>query len=80
MKDSNLTVTVNLNTGHLIKTIEAFENALHQLKNDLSSIKDNYCENDGEVLKVIQTDERIIHKGCPKCGERYVFRNVMNNV
>lgn len=70
MKDSKLSITVNLKTGHLIRTIEVFENALHQLKKDLSTVKDMYCENDGEKLEVLYADGEPVYKMCPQCGER----------
>ncbi|MEV7211459.1 hypothetical protein ACQKNN_27320 [Bacillus paramycoides] len=60
-------VDILCNTGHMVAKMRIVAEHLHAMADELSTVEDDYCMNDGEVLEGI-----LIKKKCSKCEEEYV--------
>lgn len=62
------------NTGHMVAKMRIVAEHLHAMADELSTVEDNYCMNDGEVLEEIYSEGVLIKKTCFKCEEEYVCK------
>jgi hypothetical protein len=69
----DLKVLASLKTGHLIRQLHAVSRAAEMLARELEDIPTNYCEVDGEYLRIKEHRENTVIKVCPKCNELYLF-------
>ncbi|MGQ3740576.1 hypothetical protein [Bacillus sp. Fil] len=65
-------IDVVVNTGHIVAKMRIVAEHLYAMADELSTVEENYCINDGELLEGIYSEGMLIKKVCPKCSEEYV--------
>ncbi|PGH92547.1 hypothetical protein [Bacillus thuringiensis] len=67
-------VDIICNTGHMVAKMRIVAEHLHAMADELSTVEDDYCMNDGGVLEEIYSEGVLIKKKCSKCEEEYVLK------
>ncbi|MBT2578903.1 hypothetical protein J7E43_16105 [Bacillus sp. ISL-8] len=65
-------IDVVVNTGLMVAKMRIVAEHLYAMADELSTVEENYCMNDGELLEGMYSEGILIKKVCSKCREEYV--------